>query len=187
MALLKVITIPDPILRAPTSEVGTFDKDLHIFLNDMYETMVASHGLGLAAPQVGVSRKVAIIDLTVDGIGTPLIESNTGIPPMEHTHSGRLELINPEILEGSKKVSSDEGCLSIPEYRDSIQRNLSVKVKAQDREGRSFTIVGSELLSFALQHEIDHLDGILFTDHLSRLKKQFFTRWCEKNIGVTQF
>lgn len=187
MALLKVITIPDPVLRAATNEVGLFDKDLHTFLDDMHETMVASHGLGLAAPQVGVSKKIAIIDLTVDGIGTPIIESTSGIPPVDHTHLGRLELINPEIIEGAKKVSSDEGCLSIPEYRDSIQRNLTVKVTAQDRVGRTFTVVGSELLSFALQHEIDHLHGILFTDHLSRLKKQFFTRWCEKNIGVTQF
>jgi peptide deformylase len=187
MAILSISTIPASVLRAPTIEVDNFDRELHTFLDDMYETMVAAHGLGLAAPQVGISKKIAIIDLTVDGIGEPHIESGAGLPPLAHTHKGRLELVNPKVLSGGKKVSSDEGCLSIPEFRDSIQRHLDVKVEALDREGRKFSVSGEELLSFALQHEIDHLNGILFTDHLSRLKKQFFLKWCNKNIGTTDF
>ena len=187
MAILPISTIPDSVLRAPTVEVDKFDSELHTFLDDMYETMVAAHGLGLAAPQVGVSKKIAIIDLTVDGIGEPEISSSAGLPPLSHTHKGRLELINPKVVHGGKKVSSDEGCLSIPDFRDSIQRHLDVKVEAWDREGRQFSVSGVELLAFALQHEIDHLNGILFTDHLSRLKKQFFIKWCNKNIGTTDF
>jgi peptide deformylase len=182
MAVLDIKIIPDPILRSPTTEVGTFDARLHKFLEDMYETMVSAHGLGLAAPQVGEASKVAIIDLTVDEIGVPAIVSSANCAPEEHIFKGRLELINATILEGGKKVSSDEGCLSIPEYRDSILRHNTVTASAVDRHGRKYTVQGSGLLAFAMQHEIDHLNGILFTDHLSRLKKQLFQRWCVKNI-----
>jgi peptide deformylase len=182
MAVLDIKIIPDPILRSPTKEVGTFDARLHKFLEDMYETMVSAHGLGLAAPQIGEASKVAIIDLTVDEIGVPAIVSSSNCVPEEHIFKGRLELINATILEGGKKVSSDEGCLSIPEYRDSILRHNTVTASAVDRHGRKYTVQGSGLLAFAMQHEIDHLNGILFTDHLSRLKKQLFQRWCVKNI-----
>jgi peptide deformylase len=184
MAILDIRIIPDPLLRAPTETVGSFGTELHTFLDDMYETMVSAHGLGLAAPQVGVSTKVAIIDLTVDGIGDPAIVSKSSLSPDEHTHLGRLELVNPVIISGGKKVSSEEGCLSIPDYRDSIQRHDSVTVMAVDRLGRGFTVQGTGLLAFAIQHEIDHLNGILFTDHLSRLKRSFFLRWCKKNLDI---
>lgn len=121
--------------------VGAFDQTLHTFLDDMYETMVSAHGLGVAAPQVGDSRRIAIIDLTVDDIDAPENRSTSGIAPGEHIHRERLEIVNAKIT-------------------------------------------GSGLLAFALQHEIDHLDGTLFTDHLSPLKKQLFLRWCKKHLAV---
>ena len=102
--------------------------------------------------------------------------------PEAHLHRGRLELINPEIIERSARiVSSEEGCLSIPDYRDTIKRHEGVTVQAQDRLGRLYKVAAIELLAFALQHEIDHLHGTLFVDHLSRLKKVLFRKWCAKN------
>lgn len=184
MTVLEIVTIPSEILRAPCADVTVFDAALHGFLDDMYESMVANNGIGLAAPQVAVSKRVAIVDISSDYIEQPAISSQASVPPQEHTHKQRLELINPRIISGTDKVPSDEGCLSIPDYRDSISRSYSVTVEALDRHGRPFSFEAEELLSFAVQHEIDHLNGILFTDHLSRLKKTLFKKWLIKNLGT---
>lgn len=181
MALLEVKIIPDPILRVVTTDVKTFDAKLHTFLDNMYETMVASNGIGLAAPQVGSSQRIAIMDLSLDGVPQPKVTSLSDKDPSTHIHKQRLEMINAKIVAQSPAVTSDEGCLSIPDYRDSIKRFGSVTITSHDRHGNLFQLEGEELTAFCIQHELDHLEGILFVDHLSRLKKQLFRRWCTKN------
>jgi peptide deformylase len=148
----------------------------------MYETMIISRGMGLAAPQVGVSERIAVIEASLDVFERPVITSESGVPPEEHLHKGILEIINPTILTGGKKVSSEEGCLSIPDYHDTISRHYDIKITAFDRHGRQFSLAAEDVLSFCIQHEIDHLHGVLFTDHLSRLKKTLFNRWCSKHM-----
>jgi len=145
--------------------------------------MVAYNGIGLAAPQVGVPQQVAIIDVSGDYIVQPVITSTAADQATQHIHNERLEMINPRIIATDKKDSSEEGCLSIPDYRDTITRPSFITVEAYDRHGRAFTFTASELLAFAVQHEIDHLHGILYVDHLSRLKKTLFRKWAIKNLG----
>jgi peptide deformylase len=181
MALLEVKIIPDPILRQVTKEIVAFDTSLHSFLDDMYETMVASNGIGLAAPQVGSTRRLAIMDLSIEEAPYPVVTSLSGREPVDHIHKERLEMLNPKIVSGGALISSEEGCLSIPDYRDSIQRHDTVIMRAHDRLGREFEVEASGLTAFCIQHELDHLNGVLFVDHLSRIKKQFFKKWCAKN------
>jgi peptide deformylase len=133
----------------------------------MAETMVAANGVGLAAPKIGVQTRVAVIDVSEE-------------------QDQRIELINPEIVQRVGSVASEEGCLSIPRYRDTISRNAAVTVKAQNRRGDWFEIEGEGLLSMCLQHEIDHLNGVLFVDHLSRIKREFFRRWLKKQGGILE-
>jgi peptide deformylase len=186
MALLDIRIAPDAALRSPTQVVTSFDTSLHTFLDDMFETMLANNGIGLAAPQVGVLTQIAVIDVSSDYVEQPKITTTLSIDPAEHVYRQRLELINPVIKDGTHKVSSDEGCLSIPEYRDSISRFETVTVHAHDRLGRSFSLKATELLAFAIQHEVDHLNGVLFTDHLSRLKKSLFKKWAQRNLGTSE-
>lgn len=181
MAILDLKIIPDPILRVVTTDVGTFDAKLHRFLDDMYETMVSSNGIGLAAPQVGSSQRIAIMDLSLEGVPPPKITSLSDRDPATHIHNQRLEMINAKLVSSGSSVSSDEGCLSIPDYRDSIKRFETVTITSHDRHGNLFQVEAEELTAFCIQHEMDHLDGVLFVDHLSRLKKQLFRRWCTKN------
>jgi peptide deformylase len=182
MAILELRYIPDPVLRSEAAPVSDFNSKLDKFLDDMFETMIVARGMGLAAPQVGDSRRIAVIEASLELFKKPTITSSAGIAPEEHLHQGRLEIINPVITKGGKKVSSDEGCLSIPDYHDSVSRHYDVTITALDRHGREFTLAAEDILSFCIQHEIDHLNGILFTDHLSRLKKTLFRRWCEKHM-----
>jgi peptide deformylase len=181
MAILDVKIIPDPILRVSTERVTVFDQKLHTFLDDMYETMIDAIGIGLAAPQVGSTQRIAIMDLTIEGVPYPTITSLSGKDASAHVHQGRLELINAALVSKGAIVASDEGCLSIPEYRDSIKRPGTVVVTAQDRNGDEYKVEAEDLTAFCIQHELDHLDGVLFVDHLSRLKMQLFRRWCAKN------
>jgi peptide deformylase len=183
MALLDIVIAPHPILRAPCESVSSFDSKLHQLLDNMYESMVANNGIGLAAPQIAVSQMIAVIDVSSDAIEQPKIQSLANIDPEQHIHNKRLEIINPRITHSEKRVPSEEGCLSIPDYRDSISRFFTVTVEAQDRHGRPFSATAVDYLAFAVQHEVDHLHGILFVDHLSRLKKTLFKRWSIKNLG----
>jgi peptide deformylase len=152
----------------------------------MYESMLANNGIGLAAPQVGISQSIAVIDLSTGSTEPPTINSLANIPALQHTHKERLELINPKIIDNATKVSSEEGCLSIPDYRESITRFETVRVEALDRLGRPFSFTATDFLAFAVQHEIDHLNGVLFIDHLSRLKRAFFRKWAIKNLGSAE-
>lgn len=181
---LKLVIIPDQRLRAQCEAVQEFNQQLHDLLEDMYDCMTQNHGIGLAAPQVGILKRVAIIELDLEQMQPPSITKYIGSTPTSHIHQNRLELINPRIIASDKKVSSEEGCLSIPNYRESIQRFNSIEVEAHDRNGAEFGFSATGLLAFAVQHEVDHLNGILFTDHLSRLKKPFFNRWLKKTLNL---
>ena len=161
MSKLQLIYYPEPILTATNAPIDAVDDRIQALIDDMIETMYAENGIGLAAPQVGENLKITVIDVSPDQ-NDPQI------------------FINPEIISKTNIINSEEGCLSIPGYRDVIKRNETIGVKARDRDFKEFQITADDILSRCLQHEIDHLNGILFIDHLSRLKKQLFKKWFSK-------
>lgn len=144
MALREIVTYGDDILRKKCRPVTAFDEKLHTLLDDMAETLAKAEGAGLAAPQVGMLRRVVIIDV--------------------HDGKGVIELINPEIVETEGVQNGGEGCLSLPGEWHEVERPAKVTVKAQDRNGVEFTMTGEALLARAFCHELDHLDGVLFID-----------------------
>jgi peptide deformylase len=162
MTIRPIRTYPDPLLRTKTARVEKIDKTLERLIDDMLATMHAAPGVGLAANQVGVSLQLAVIDLSKRE------DEEQCRPP--------LVIINPEIVRQEGSVSEEEGCLSIPDYSDTVKRAAKVKVHALDRSGKSFELEADGLLAKALQHEIDHLNGVLFVDRLSPLKKSIFKR-----------
>lgn len=167
MAIIPIRIYPEPVLRTKTARVEKIDNSLDRLIQDMVETMHAAPGVGLAANQVGVSLQLAVIDLSNredDGDRHPL-----------------LVIINPEILSLAGSVVEEEGCLSIPDYAEKVKRAATVRVRAQDRTGKPFEIEAEGLLAKALQHEIDHLNGLLFVDRLSPLKKSIFKRRYKKS------
>lgn len=143
----EIIKEGDDILRKKCRPVEKFDEKLHSLLDDMYETMQEANGVGLAGPQVGILRRVAVIDVG----------------------EGRVELINPEIVKESGEQTGDEGCLSFPGKWGEVTRPMKVTVKAQDRFGKEFKIKGTELLARAFCHELDHLDGVVFLDKVNKM------------------
>jgi peptide deformylase len=158
-----IVKYPDPILQRPTEKVVEFDDELRVLAGDMFESMYKAVGIGLAAPQIGVSRRITVIDL-----------SN------QKTPEEQIVLVNPEIVHREGRQYAEEGCLSLPDIRDKVARAAKVKVKAQDLEGKWFELEGTELLARAFQHEIDHLDGILFPWRLSALKRDLILRRIRK-------
>lgn len=149
MAIRPILTAEEPVLRERTKRVARFDSSLHRLLGDMLETMRDAPGVGLAANQVGVPLQVAVTEV-----------------------EGRItELVNPQIVRTSGEQLDWEGCLSIPGYVAEVARAAKVTVKAKDRHGREFRVKGDELFARALQHEIDHLNGILYIDHLESLEE----------------
>ncbi len=161
--ILKIVKYPEPVLQQPGEPVTEFDKDLRKFVADMFETMYAASGIGLAAPQVAVPKRVTVIDLSM------------GKDPDQ-----KLVLINPEIILQEGKQYEEEGCLSFPEIREKVQRAFKVRIRAQDENGKWFEMDGEELLSRAFQHEIDHLDGKLFIFRMSALKRDLALRRIRK-------
>jgi len=161
----EIVKYPDPVLAKPGEPVTEFDDKLKILVEEMFESMYAAHGIGLAAPQIGLSKRITVIDVN-----------------FKKDPADQLVLINPEIIEREGQQYEEEGCLSLPDIRDKVKRAAKVKVRAQNVEGEWFEIEGEELLSRAFQHEIDHLDGILFIDRLSRLKKDLTVRKIKKLI-----
>ena len=153
MALLKLRIVPDPLLRRKARKVRTFDASLHRLVDNMIETMAHENGVGLAANQVGVLRRVAVIQMPED-------EETT-------------VLINPEIVKRQGEREVDEGCLSVPGYRGTLLRSVTIKVKAQDRNGKQIRIKAEDLLAQALEHEIDHLNGTMYIDHLDSHDKLY--------------
>ncbi len=168
MSVREIRKYPDPVLRKQTQPIEKIDAALERLIDDMIETMHAAPGVGLAANQVGVSLQVAVIDLTSS----------------EDRKKGNLQpvlvIINPEIVSQEGSVAEEEGCLSIPEYAETVKRAAKVTVRAKDRQGKPFELEAEGLMAKALQHEIDHLNGLLFVDRLSPLKKSVFKRKYKK-------
>ena len=161
--MLDIKKYPAPVLKKKAAAVSVFDEELQKLIEDMVETMYAAPGVGLAAPQVGISKRLAVIDISSRDDQHPLIV-----------------LINPRILRMAGEVEFEEGCLSIPEYTAKVKRSESLVVRAHDRNGDEVEIEADGLLAIALQHEIDHLDGFLLIDRISPIKREFFKKRYKK-------
>lgn len=162
MAILPILEYPDPRLRKKAKPVVTVDDDIKRLVDDMFETMIDSHGIGLAASQVDVHQRVIVMDLMEDG-------------------SQPRVFINPEIeVLNDTTEPYDEGCLSVPGFYETVARPSNVMISALDREGRPFKEKASGLLATCIQHEIDHLEGKLFVDYLSPLKRQIIRKKMKK-------
>ena len=156
MAIREIVTFPDERLRQKCALVTKFDDALKELTDDMFETMYDDEGIGLAAPQIGISQRIVVIDIPEEG----------GVQG-----ENRLILINPVITKKEGEVPSEEGCLSVPDYRAEITRAEKVTLEAQDVNGEKKVYEADGLLAICMQHELDHLDGKLFIDYLSRLKR----------------
>lgn len=171
MAIREIKKFPDPVLRKKTAVVGAIDDDLYRLIDDMVETMRAAPGVGLAANQVGVPLQVAVIDIG------------------DHEEEGKkrplVVLINPEVVSLEGAVVAEEGCLSVPDFTEKVKRAARIKVRAKDRAGKTFELEADGLMAKALQHELDHLNGILFIDRLSPIKKSIFRRRMKKALAET--
>jgi len=158
-----VIKFPDPVLAKPGAPITVFDKALRTLVAEMFESMYVAQGIGLAAPQISISQRLTVIDTS-----------------FKKNPKDKLVLINPEVVAREGKQVEEEGCLSLPDIREKVQRAAWVKVKAQNEHGKWFEVEGEELLARALLHEIDHLDGVLFIDRISRLKRELALRKIRK-------
>lgn len=163
MAILPIVLHPHPSLYTNSEPVTAFDASLHAFLDDMAETMYDANGIGLAANQVDVLKRVIVIDPSPDKEAPQL-----------------MELINPEVIEKSGTITWEEGCLSFPKVYAKIKRANAVTVTYQDRYGAHHEISGEELLAVVLQHEIDHINGICFTSHMGMAKKRLLLKELKK-------
>ena len=163
--ILKIVKYPDPVLSRPGEPITEFNDELRKLVADMFETTYASQGIGLAAPQVGVSKRLTVVDLSV------------GKVPED-----KLVLINPEIIFSDDKLYEEEGCLSFPDIREKVVRHAKVRIRAQDEKGKWFEMDGEDVLSRCFQHEIDHVDGMLFIFRMSALKRDLVQRKIRKLI-----
>jgi len=161
MTLRKIIYLPDPRLRKISSRVEQFDDKLQTLIDDMFETMYHARGVGLAAPQIGINLQLSVIDVVGD-------------------KTQQLVLINPEITASEGEIDYQEGCLSVPGVYDTVTRAETVTIRALDRFGQSYEMTASGLLGECFQHEIDHLNGKLYIDLLSPLKRNMARRKLEK-------
>jgi len=162
MSLLPLHLLGSPVLRERSAEISAIDDEVRQFVDDLFETMHAAKGVGLAANQVGVARRIAVVE----------------------TEDEKLVLINPEILEAEGRDTEEEGCLSIPKVYADVTRPEKIVLEATDREGNRYTKTLDGLAARAVQHEIDHLDGILFVDHLGLLKrKRILSKWKKEHEG----
>ena len=161
--IYPIVKYGDPVLERPAAPVTVFDEALRKLIADMFESMYAAHGVGLAAPQIGISRRIAVVDVT-----------------FKEDPAQKMVLINPEILHTEGRERSNEGCLSLPEFREKVTRPNRVTLRAQDAYGKTFEHTGEELLARAFLHETDHLNGKLFISHISALKRDLIKRKIRK-------
>lgn len=160
----KIVKYGEAVLEQPSEAVTEFDTpELHELIADMWETMYAAKGVGLAAPQIGIGKRISVIDISVG-----------------EDETQKLVIINPEILSKEGKQTGEEGCLSIPGFREPVTRSNKVTIRAQNEKGEFFEMCGEDLLARAFQHEIDHLNGSLFLTHLSALKRDIIRRKIKK-------
>jgi len=163
MAILEILKYPHPALKRRCEPVAEIDEEVRKLIDDMRETMYGARGVGLAACQVGVSRRVIVLDVS----------------PMDPEHTF-LALINPEITSEEGEVDNEEGCLSVPDYLEKVKRKEKVCVRGVSPEGMEVEIKGDGILAIALQHEIDHINGILILDRVSRLKREIYRNKLKK-------
>ncbi|MCW8914354.1 MAG: peptide deformylase [Magnetovibrio sp.] len=165
MAILPILVAPNPVLKTKAKPVDTVDDEIRQLMNDMLETMYNAPGIGLAAPQVGVSKRVIVVDITT-----------------EDEEPNPLCMANPEIIWASEEEElREEGCLSLPEQFAEVVRPKAVRVRYLDKEGEIRELDADELMGICVQHEMDHLDGTLFVDHLSSLKRNMILRKLRKS------
>jgi peptide deformylase len=168
--IYPIVKYGDPVLEKPAEHVSTFDEQLQQLIADMFESMYEAHGVGLAAPQIGVSKRIAVVDVT-----------------FKEDPNARLVLINPEIVHTEGKQTGQEGCLSIPEFRETVTRPKRVTVRAQNASGKWFEHTGEDLLARAFLHETDHLNGKLYIAHISGLKRDLMKRKIRKLVKAGEW
>jgi peptide deformylase len=187
MSILGILKYPDPFLKTLAAPVGSVDESIGTLIDDMFETMYRYRGIGLAAVQVGVGRRVIVLDVPELDMAEDL-DAAPDTPDEEPAERPRLvlSLVNPEIIESDGKITYEEGCLSVPGVNADVHRADHVKVTALNRDGSKIEMEATGLLSIVIQHEIDHLDGILFIDRLSRLKRELVKRKLKKQIETQE-
>jgi len=168
--IYPIVKFGSPVLETPGEAVAVFDSELKKLVEDMFESMYAARGVGLAAPQIGIGRRLAVIDVT-----------------FKEDPDAKLVLVNPEILHTEGKNRQNEGCLSIPDFREPVTRARQVTVKAQDVNGKWFEKTGEDLLARALLHETDHLNGKLYISHISALKRDLMKRKIRKLVKAGEW
>jgi peptide deformylase len=168
--IYPIVLYGDPVLEATAQPVTEFNEELKKLVEDMFESMYAAHGVGLAAPQIGIGKRLAVIDVT-----------------FKEDPTAKLVLVNPEIIRREGKQTSQEGCLSLPEFRENVTRANIVTVRAQDVDGKWFEKTGDDLLARALLHENDHLNGRLFISHVSGLKRDLIKRKIKKLVRAGEW
>jgi len=161
--IYPIVKLGEPVLEKPADAVTEFDEGLKKLVEDMFESMYEAHGVGLAAPQIGIGKRIAVIDVT-----------------FKEDPKAKLVLVNPEIVHTEGRITSQEGCLSIPDFREKVTRAREVTVKAQDIHGKWFEHTGEDLLARAFLHETDHLNGKLYISHVSALKRDLIKRKVKK-------
>ena len=161
--IYPIVKFGDPVLERLAAPVTVFGADLRKLVEDMFESMYAAHGVGLAAPQIGISKRIAVVDIT-----------------FKEDPAQKMVLINPAIIHKEGRQSSNEGCLSLPEFRAKVTRANRVTVRAQDVHGKTFEHIGEDLLARAFLHETDHLNGKLFISYISALKRDLIKRKIRK-------
>ena len=168
--IYPIVKFGNPVLEKPAEKVTVFDEELKKLIDDMFESMYAARGVGLAAPQIGISRRIAVVDVT-----------------FQEDPKAKLVLINPEIIHNEGKHTQSEGCLSIPDFRENVKRALKVTIRAQDVHGKFFEKTGEELLARAFQHETDHLNGKLYISHISAIKRDLIKRKIRKLVKAGEW
>jgi peptide deformylase len=163
--IYPIVKFGDPVLERPAQAVTVFDDELRTLLEDMFQSMYAAKGIGLAAPQIGIPKRIAVIDVT-----------------FKEDPQAKLVLVNPEIVHTEGRHTQSEGCLSLPEFRENVTRPRIATVRAQDAHGKWFEKTGEDLLARALLHETDHLHGKLYISHISALKRDLIRRKVRKLI-----
>jgi peptide deformylase len=168
--IYPIVKFGDPVLEKPSAPVTQFDAELKKLVEDMFESMYAAHGVGLAAPQIGIAKRLAVVDIS-----------------FKEDPNAKLVLVNPEIIHTEGRYRQNEGCLSIPEFREPVSRPRKVTVRAQDINGQWFEQTGEDLLARAFLHETDHLNGKLYISHLSALKRDLIKRKIRKLIKAGEW
>jgi len=168
--IYPIVKLGDPVLERSAAEVTNFDDEIKKLVEDMFESMYAARGVGLAAPQIGISKRIAVVDVT-----------------FKEDPRARLVLINPVVISKEGKQRSSEGCLSIPEFREDVTRAKTVTVRAQDVSGKFFEHTGEDLLARAFLHETDHLHGKLYISHISALKRDLIKRKIKKLVKAGEW